>query len=165
MRVVLAAAVAAVAIAVLPATAAAQTTYNDQIVGAEIAATSTQGTFVGRARGDLPGAWKAVVQHTPLSPGGTITGGSFSLWTLFGGAPARVRGNVSGGTITQTNAGAGCTNQTYDVTGTLANVSVASVSNGTGSFAVVLTHYRAAFPFFGCVTYSASVAGTLSLTL
>lgn len=165
MRFVLAAAAAAVAFAVLPATAAAQTTYNDELVGAEIAATSTQGTFVGTATGDLPGAWKAVVNHTPLNPNGTITGGSFSLWTLFGGVPTRVRGGFSGGTITQTNAGAGCTNQTYAVTGTLAGVSAGSITGGSGEFAVVLTHYRASFPFFGCVTYSASVAGTLSLTL
>jgi hypothetical protein len=75
------------------------------------------------------------------------------------------RSPLKGAAASATNAGAGCTNQTYDVTGTLASVSVASVSNGTGSFAGVLTHYRAAFPFFGCVTYSASVAGTLSVTL
>lgn len=165
MRFALVAALAAVALALLPGTAAAQTTYSDSIVGAEIAATSTQGTFVGTATGDLPGPWKAVINHTPLNPNATITGGSFSLWTLFGGIPTKVRGDVAGGTVTQTNAGAGCTNQTYNVAGTLANVSAGTITGGTGSFAVVLTHYRAFVPFFGCATFSASVAGTLSLTL
>jgi hypothetical protein len=161
MRAILVVTVAALALLAFPAMAAAAT-YSDTVTGAEIAATSTQGTFVGTARGDLPGAWRAVVQHTQLSPNATITGGSFKLVTT---TLQTVVGTFDpGGAVTRTNPGAGCTNQTYTVQDTLSNVGVGGPGTGTGSFQVVLTHYRAFVPFLGCVTYSASVAGALSLT-
>jgi hypothetical protein len=161
MRSILVAAGAVFGLMAFPAAAAAAT-YNDNVVGAEIAATSTQGTFVGKATGDLPGAWKAVVQHTPLSPNATITGGSFKFVTTS--FQVIVGTFNSGGAVTQLSPGAGCTNQTYLVQDALSNVGVGGSGAGTGTFQVLLTHFRANFPFIGCQTYAAAVRGTLSLT-
>jgi hypothetical protein len=162
MRLLLVAAIVVLALVAVPATAAA-TTYTDTVAGAEIAATSTQGTFVGKANGDLPGVWKAVVQHTPLSPNATITGGSFKLVTTT--LQTIVGTFATGGSVIRTQAGTGCTNQQYTVEDGLSNVGVGGPGSGTGSFQVVLTHYRAFVPFVGCVTFSATVQGMLSLTL
>jgi hypothetical protein len=158
--------VAAAATLALPATAAAQTTYTDSVAGLEIGVTATSSTFAGKATGDLPGVWRAVVQRTPLTPHGTITGGTFVLWTVVAGAPTRVSGTFApGGSIVQTNPGAGCTNQRYSVSGALTNVAVGSATGGSGAFAVQLTHHRAFIPFLGCVTYAGSVAGGFSVTV
>lgn len=158
--------VAAAAALALPATAAAQTTYTDSIAGLQVGVTATSSTFAGKATGDLPGLWKAVVQRTPLTPHGTITGGSFSLWTLLAGTPTRVTGTFApGGSIVQTDPGAGCTNQRYAVNGALTNVAVGSATGGSGAFVVQLTHHRAFIPFLGCVTYAGSVAGGFSVTV
>src|SRR6266568_5588622 len=82
----LCAAAAAVALLVLPVAAgAAPASSIFQVAGTEIAFTSTEGTFVGTARGNAgdTGTWKAVVDHTPLSPlPATITGGSFKMATV-----------------------------------------------------------------------------------
>lgn len=136
----------------------ATTTYNDTVQGAEYYATSTQGRFAGYASGDLPGSWVAVVNHTPLSPNATITGGTF---TLNGTTDAS--GTFTAGTVTQTAAGSGCRNQQYHLEGTLGNVVVGAATGGTGTFSGTLTHYR--YPLFGrCVTYSATIGGQVSLT-
>jgi hypothetical protein len=149
----------AVTALVVPAVASAAT---DTVTGTEVAFTSTQGTFVGSASGDIPGYWKAVVNHTPLSPDATITGGSFKLVTT---TLQKIVGTFdNGGTVHQTNPGAGCTDQTFDVSDTLSNVGVGGPGTGHGSFFVVLTHKRVPIPFVGCVTYAATVAGTLSLS-
>ena len=75
--------VAALALLVVPATAAAAQTYSDTISGYEYAFTSTDGRFAGTESGALPGTWHADVQHTPLSlsctPTATIAGGSASI--------------------------------------------------------------------------------------
>lgn len=158
--------VAATAVLALPAQAAAQTTYTDSVIGLQVGVTATSSTFAGKATGDLPGFWRAVVQRTPLTPHGTITGGSFSLWTLLVGAPTRVTGTFApGGSIVQTDPGAGCTNQRYAVNGALTNVAVGSATGGSGPFVVQLTHHRAFIPFLGCVTYAGSVAGGFSVTV
>jgi hypothetical protein len=161
MRSILVAVGAVLGLMAFPAAAAAAT-YNDNVVGTEIAATSTQGTFLGKATGNLPGAWKAVVQHTPLSPSATITGGSFKFVTT---SFQVIVGTFNpGGALNQLNPGAGCTNQTYLVQDALSNVGIGSPGAGTGTFQVLLTHFRATFPFVGCQTYAATVQGTLSLT-
>ena len=140
--------------------AAAATTYTDAVRGIEIAATPTQGVFVGTAVGSLPGHWAAKVVHTPLSPGGTITGGSFFLATTS----TVVAGNFTGGTVSVMNPGAGCTNQQFALNGMLGNVGpLGTTGTGTGTFTGVLTHYRANF-FGSCVTYFASITGSLTLT-
>jgi hypothetical protein len=153
---------AAIAGALALTAAASAATVNDSVLGVEIGFTPTQATFVGKATGDLPGFWKAVVNHTPLSPNATITGGRFKLLT----DSQRIVGRfAAGGTITQTDPGLNCTNQKYVVVDALTNVGVGGLGSGSGTFQVLLTHFRAQVPGFGCVTYAATVAGTLSLTL
>lgn len=160
--------VAALALLVAPATAAAAQTYNDTISGFEYAFTSTEGNFAGTASGALPGSWSADVVHTPLclscTPTATVTGGSFSLATAHNGLPALVTGAFVGGTVQVMNVGANCTNQTFAVNGLLGNVGWWSSGSGRGVFATTLTHFRRSI-LGHCVTYGASVGGTLSLTL
>jgi len=56
----------------------------------------------------------------------------------------------------------GCVNQRYAVNGLLGDVGFGSRGSGTGTFTATLTHYRT--KIFGyCVTYSASISGSLSL--
>lgn len=160
--------VAALTLLVAPPTAAAAQTYSDTISGYEYAFTSTDGRFAGTASGALPGSWNADVQHTPLclscTPTATITGRSFSLATTHNGFPALVRGTFVGGTVQVTNVGSSCSNQTFAVNGILGNVGWWSSGSGSGTFRATLTHYRHSV-FGRCVTYGASVRGTLSLTL
>jgi len=159
---------AALALLVAPATAAAAQTYSDTISGYEYAFTSTDGRFAGTASGALPGSWNADVQHTALclscTPTATITGGSFSLVTTRNGFPALVSGDFVGGTVQVTNVGSNCSNQTFAVDGILVNVGWWSPGSGTGTFRATLTHFRHSI-LGRCVTYGASVRGTLTLTL
>src|SRR5438045_2488462 len=151
----------------VPATAEAAQTYDDTISGHEYFATSTDGKFAGIASGALPGYWNTDVQHTPLclscTPTATITGGSFELATTLNGIPTLVTGDFTDGAVQVTNVGADCTNQTFTVDGVLGSVGPWYRGNGSGSFDVTLTHYRR-LVFGSCITYAASVAGTLSLT-
>jgi hypothetical protein len=152
------------ALIALPAAAvAAPASTAFQVKGLEIAFTSTRATFVGYGSGNAAegSAWKAVVDHAPLSSQpAAITGGTFSMGTLsLAPAVDFVRGTFTGGTITETNPGTGCTKQTFRVTGTLGDVSTSTTSGGTGRFDVVLTHHRLSF-FGDCVTYAATVSGS-----
>jgi hypothetical protein len=137
--------------------------YNDTITGYEYYFTSTDGRFAGHASGSLPGAWNADVRHTALclscTPTATITGGSFSLATDY----TLVTGDFTGGTVQVINRGANCTNQTFDVEGILGHVGRWYSGSGTGRFSAILTHYRHSV-FGRCVSYAASVRGTLALT-
>jgi hypothetical protein len=158
--------VAIAALAAPAATLAAQT-YDDTISGHEYYYTSTDGKFAGTASGTLPGDWNADVQHTKLclscTPTATITGGSFSVATTLGGIPTLVTGKFTGGTVQVINKGANCTNQTFAVDGILGSVGPWYSGHGTGTFTAILTHYRTSI-LGRCVTYGASVKGTLSLT-
>jgi hypothetical protein len=153
---------------VAPSGALAAQTYGDTISGHEYYATSTDGRFAGNASGALPGDWNADVQHTKLclscTPTARITGGSFALATPLNGVPTLVTGSFSGGTIQVIDRGADCTNQTYAVNGILSSVGPWYRGRGSGAFDVILTHYRT-WIFGSCVTYGASVTGTLSLAL
>jgi hypothetical protein len=158
-------AIATVAAAIAPA-ATASTTYVDTLTGYEYWATSTDGKFAGTASGSLPGTWNADVQHTALCltcpQTATITGGGFSLSTVFHYVPTLVTGAFTGGTVQVRDSGAGCTNQTFAVNGVLGNVTT-WWSSGSGTFAVTLTHYRR-YVLGSCVTYGASITGTLSVS-
>jgi hypothetical protein len=140
---------------------------SDTISGHEYYYTSTDGKFAGSASGELPGGWNADVQHTKLclscTPTATITGGSFSLATTLGGIPTLVTGTFTGGTVQVINKGANCTNQTFAVDGILGNVGPWYSGHGSGNFLATLTHYRTSI-LGSCVTYGASVKGSLSLT-
>jgi hypothetical protein len=140
------------------------------VTGLEVAATPTQGTFVGVGTGSTGDrlAWSAVVQHTVLSTNpatpATIVGGSLNALSLGGGA-ASLTGAFTGGSVTydQTlSSPAACGNQVYDVVGSLALAS--GGATGTGVFEVTLTHYRISL-LGRCVTIGASVAGAPGLTL
>lgn len=157
--------IAALALAV-PAGVLAAQIYSDTISGYEYYATSTDGKFAGAASGALPGDWNADVQHTKLclscTPTATITGGSVSLAATLGGVPTLVTGKFTGGTVEVVNRGANCTNQTFSVNGILGSVGPWYRGHGSGTFTVTLTHYRASI-FGSCITYGASVTGTISL--
>lgn len=164
----LVAAIAAVGLLVLPATAgAAPASSAFQVVGTEIAFTSTQGTFIGTALGTAgdAGSWKAVVDHTPLSsPPASITGGSFTMKTVGANlSKDSVQATFTDGAVSVIDPGVGCTNQKFAVTGHLGNVLTSTSSGGTGLFDVQLTHYRASV-FGFCVTYAARVAGTATFS-
>jgi hypothetical protein len=150
-----------------PAGALAAQTYGDTISGHEYYYTSTDGKFAGTASGALPGDWNADVQHTKLclscTPTATITGGSFSVATTFGGIPRLVTGEFTGGTVQVISKGANCTSQTFAVNGTLGSVGPWYSGHGSGTFLATLTHYRASI-LGSCVTYGASVKGSISLT-
>jgi hypothetical protein len=104
------------------------------------------------------------VDHTPLSPNATVTGGSLSLRTVLHGASTTVGGSITGGQVVRTNPGVtGCVNQNYAVTLVLGSVGPNGAGSGTGSFAGRLTHYRQSI-FGTCVTYSATISGSMSLT-
>lgn len=153
---------AAAALFISPASAIAATTSSDSISGYEYAATSTQGHFAGIASGALPGAWSVTVEHTPLGTSATITGGDFHLATHLAGTLTVVSGDFTAGTVTQLSGFTGCANERYAVNGVLADVGSGSAGSGSGTFAATLTHYRTNVLGY-CVTYSASVSGSLSL--
>jgi hypothetical protein len=154
---------AAAALFVSPASAIAATTSADSVSGLEYAATSTQGRFVGLASGALPGAWSVTVNHTPLGASAAITGGDFHLATSLDGTLTAVTGNFTAGTVRQLSGFTGCVNQRYAVHGVLDDVGAGAARRGTGTLNATLTHYRTKI-FGQCLTYSASVRGSLSLT-
>ena len=152
-------------------TAAAAISPSYAVTGIEVAATSTQGTFVGTGTGSGGDrlAWSAVVVHTVLSTNpatpATITGGSLNALSYGTGSPAALTGTFTGGTVTYDAAlssPAACGNQVYDVAGSLALAS--GGVTGTGTFTVLLTHYRIAL-LGRCVTIGATVTGAPGLTV
>ena len=152
---------AAAALFISPAAAIAATS-SDSVSGFEYAATSTQGRFAGIAAGALPGAWSVTVDHTPLGTSATITGGDFHLATRLARTLTAVTGDFTRGTIRQLSGFTGCASQRYTVNGVLRDVGSGSVRRGTGTFAATLTHHRTTI-FGHCVTYAATVSGSLSL--
>jgi hypothetical protein len=151
---------------VVPATAVPASSRSDAISGYEYWATSADGRFAGTASGALPGGWRVDVRHTALclrcAPTATITGGRFSLLTVIHKIPRLVTGSFTGGAVQVVNRGARCTNQTFTINGILGKIASWSGGSGNGTFAVTLTHYRHS-AFGSCITYGASVDGTLSL--
>jgi hypothetical protein len=150
--------VAAVAGLVPGAAAAASDSY--AVTGLETAATSTQGTFVGRGAGSSGdrAVWRAVVIHQSLSSsclaaGCPITGGTLKLATdRF----EVVSGTFTSGAVTLASEAPGCGTQVFSVAGTLAT------TGGAGTFTVSLTHYRALI-FGQCTAFAATVAGSVSI--
>jgi hypothetical protein len=163
-RIVAVAILLASLVALVPATAVAETkTYRFSISGTEVSATSTTGRFVGAASGSALGTWYAEVNHEPLGGGvgarvAIRSGGSFGM-ALDQAEPAYVvSGSFSGGTIKVEDSGLNCTNQVYTVDGALRNVSV----TGTGHFVATLTHHRRSV-LGRCWLYAATVGGTVTL--
>ncbi len=152
---------------VMTVTAAASSTYRESILGSELPnATPTEGQFVGEASGSFAGAWYIDVRHQDLSHHPAyITGGSFRLNTVINGRPDAIHGSFTPwhGTVRQLSGFSGCINQRFAVHGALSGVGLDN-GHGSGTFNATLTHYRANVWFVGCVVYSASVSGTVSLT-
>jgi hypothetical protein len=152
-RIVLAGAAVVVALLLSPA-APATTAYSDHLSGTEIVPiTSTLGTFVGVATGDLPAAWRVQIKHQALATGSTvaITGGTFALVTRSG---RKLTGPVTAGSVSVTNRGSRCTNQTYRVVAALE----------IGSFVGTLTHRRRSI-LGRCIIYAATIDGTGSFSV
>jgi hypothetical protein len=151
---------------VMTVTAAASSTYTEWIHGAELPnATPTEGQFVGEASGSFAGAWYIDVRHQVLTNHPvSITGGSFRINTVINGWPDEIAGSFKpwSGTVTQIKGFTGCSNQQFAVNGQLVGVGVDG-GTGTGTFRATLTHYRASIWFAGCVVYSASISGSVSL--
>jgi hypothetical protein len=148
----------------MPAVASAATTYDDSVNGSEVSATSTQGVFTGWASGDLPGLWSATVDHTVLSPDAMVTGGTFTLTTSLNGTATVVGGVVTGGSVIRLNPGStGCVNQYYAVTLLLGSVGAGGSGTGSGTFVGTLVHRRTSV-FGVCVTYAATIGGSLTLS-
>jgi len=155
--------VAAAALVISPAAAIAAPASSDSVSGLEYAATSVQGRFAGIASGALPGAWSVTVDHTPLGTSAAITGGDFHLATPLDGTLTVVTGDFTAGTVRQLSGFTGCASQRYAVHGVLDKVGSGAARRGTGTLDATLTHYRTAI-FGQCLTYSASVRGSLSLS-
>jgi hypothetical protein len=102
------------------------------------------------------------VDHTPLGTSAAITGGDFHLATRLDGTLTSVTGDFTAGTVRQLSGFTGCASQRYAVHGVLGDVG-SGAAGGTGTLDATLTHYRTKI-FGQCVTYSASVRGSLSLT-
>ena len=87
----------------------------------------------------------------------------------FTSPPARhgtltaVTGDFTAGTVRQLSGFTGCASQRYAVHGVLGHVGSGAARRGTGTLDATLTHYRTKI-FGQCLTYSASVRGSLSLT-
>jgi hypothetical protein len=154
---------------IMAVSAAASDTYTESINGTELPnATQTEGQFVGEATGSFAGTWYIDVTHQVLQNNRTpvaITGGRFRLNTVMNGWPDEILGSFTPwhGSVRQLDGFSRCTNQHYKVHGELSGVGVDGGS-GTGVFDATLTHYRVYIWFVGCVVYSASVSGTVSLT-
>jgi hypothetical protein len=143
-----------------PALATVSNTYS--IVGAEYYATATEGRFAGTGSGSAGDfvTWNARITHTPLTTTAEITGGSATLLTSD---LTQVTGRFSGGDVRLTAADPGCGREWYAVTGMLKQVRRSDASgNGSGTFVATLTHYRQSI-LGQCITYSATVAGTITL--
>jgi hypothetical protein len=167
LRLALTLLVSAAVLAFPTAASAAPASTSFKIAGFEYAFTQTVGFFAGSGTGTAGdrAAWNTFVEHDRLGSVPTfVNGGSLQMATRSAtGRLDFVTGTFvnHGGTITTIDPGAGCTNQRFLVTGTLADVATSTTAGGTGTFSVVLTHFRASL-LGRCVTYSASVAGTVS---
>jgi hypothetical protein len=141
------------------AVAAAATSVVYDVRGAEVYATSTRGVFTGVAwAADDYAGWYAIVDHTAFDAArtATITGGTFAL----SGYQREVSGTFNpGGTVLLRSADSGCGREVFDVDGTLT-----LAGGGTGVFDATLVHYRRSV-FGRCITYGATVSGTVALTL
>jgi hypothetical protein len=141
------------------AVAAASTSVTYEARGVEVYATATRGVFTGVAwAADDYGNWYAVVDHTAFDAArsATITGGTFEL----NGYRRDASGTFdAGGTVRLRSAEPGCGREVFDVDGT-----VTLAGGGTGVLDATLVHFRTSL-FGRCITYSATVSGTVALTL
>ncbi|MHB8333153.1 MAG: hypothetical protein ACYDEA_13330 [Candidatus Dormibacteria bacterium] len=182
----MAASLAGVALAFTGVMVSAQSTAT--VSGFEIAATSTEGQFVGTIDGGpLAGSFYANVYHQALSGKGTFAicgtgdpasgscaGSAVSTVTVFTSS-----GSASGlfayaddsssvpptGITNLTNPTGLCSGRLFSTsTQTYSVVDTITFSAASYSFDVTLTHYLINLPksWGGCTTYAAQISGTLS---
>jgi hypothetical protein len=86
------------------------------------------------------------------------------LATVLHNSPVVVHGAVTGGSVIRQNPGAtGCVSQYYAVTLWLGSVGTGGTGTGSGAFNGTLVHRRATV-FGQCLTYAATINGSLTLT-
>src|SRR4051794_20742297 len=156
------------ALVALPAAAAAATTETYTLSGYEVFFGQDHAVFVGTGSGqdglhELSGWYTSVFHSSVIDPTGVVTGGDALLQRLDG---VQISGDITGGGATQIAAGDNCTTQTYTITADIGNATRSDEpgSIGTAQLSATLTHYRSWF-FGGCWVYSASVEGTISVTV
>ena len=152
-----------------PATTMAATTTTSlyetyDLTGYEVWYAPTQGTFVGVGSGTAGeiSAWYTSVEHDAvIIPSGHVNGGTAVLQRVDG---VRMTGRFSGGNVWQTSDGPGCTNDEFQLFGTVADLTRSDRpgDSGYGYFTATLKHYRA-WMFGDCYSYSAKVTGTFSI--
>jgi hypothetical protein len=149
-----------------PASARELTFSSYEMFGYEVFYAPDVGTFFGtggESNVDLS-TWYASIEHTlSIIPTGRITGGSATLYKLNG---ERIHGAFADGFVRLTNEGPNCTTETHAVTGLMTGVTSSAKPGvtGMGMFDATLTHYRA-WILGRCYSYSASVAGTMTIVL
>ncbi len=144
---------ALVAALLVPGATTAASATTATVTGTEVPPiSSTLGTFTGVAGAPLRAVFRVQIAHEPLATGPSvaITGGSYSLVTL---SRHRIGGHVTGGSVTVTDRGSHCTDQTYAVT----------VELSRGEFDGTLTHRRRSI-LHRCVLYAATIRGQLTLS-
>lgn len=158
-------ALAAVLLSLLAAPGASAATETYAVGGYEIWPTAYAATFVGTTRDPAGawGGWRATIEHSGvISPTGSISGGRAELLLTD---RSSIRATVSGGTVTLVGGSeTECAAMTHEVSADLVDVVRGGRSTvGTGTLSATLVHYRA-WVFGRCLTYSASVDGTIALT-
>ena len=135
-----------------------------QLFGYEVFYSPTRAMFAGTSDDGLGGvsAWYSSIDHSVvISPSGAITGGWAVLHRPDG---VSIGGWFSEGLVTLTNEGPGCTLESHEVVGTLSGVTRSDRSgSGSGVFRATLHHHRA-WLFGTCISYSASVSGTMEVS-
>jgi hypothetical protein len=166
-----------VVMAILGTTSAYAQEHGTTVSGIEVHATWDQGTFTGTAYNGIWGGWTIVVNHTDLDhlescgypsyPCARITGGTFKL-AATSPSVEYITGNFVGrspGTaeiIPVPGYGSNCTTQLFHIKDKLRDVGTGSPYLGYGSFDAYLWHYRT-WVWGRCITYSATVKGTVTL--
>lgn len=91
--------------------------------------------------------------------------GTFALFTVIHAHAVTIHGALArkSAGITMLSAGAGRRNQRFWIKDRLTRVGIRARRDGAGTVSAVLTHHRTRILAY-CVTYSASVAGTIPLT-
>ena len=135
------------------------------IGGYEVWPTPYVATFLGTTRDAAGswGGWRASIEHSGvISPSGWISGGSAELILAD---TSTIRATVAGGSVTLVaGSETECAAMTHQVVGSLVDVIRGGRSTvGTGTLTATLVHHRT-WLFGRCLTYSASVDGTITLT-
>ena len=152
-----------------PATTSAATATSPlyeryELTGYEVWYAPTTGTFVGvgsGTAGEISGWYTSVDHDAVIIPSGRVNGGSAMLQRVDG---VRMTGRFSGGAVWQTSDGPGCTNDEFQIMGTVGDVTRSDRpgETGYGFFTATLKHYRA-WIFGDCYSYSAKVTGSFSI--